>query len=126
MSGPIIELPYTYNLPLYQYADFISPVFTWYAGGSLVNLSGWSAQLMIRNAPTDPSPLVSISTTPNLQGLIALGGAAGTIQFQLYHAVYPAALLVGEQGYTMLLTDTMGNVNPLLIGGAAVYATNVH
>jgi hypothetical protein len=115
------------DLEIDQYADFVITYFFLASGGSLpVNLTGYTAQLMIRNTPTDATPIVSISTTPNAQGSIVLGGAAGSVAVSINHAT--TATLVGNSlmGHDILLTAPGGQVISFLHGRVFVTAGNAH
>lgn len=89
---------FTYSLEIDQGADFTEQ-FVWSTGApaSAVNLTGCTATLAIRQLPTDGSAVVSISTTPNAQGSIVLGGVAGTILVNITR-VATALLAAGPLG----------------------------
>jgi hypothetical protein len=88
-----------YPWQLRQGSDFAFGPVTWSTGApvALVNLTGCTATAMVRQVATDSSPLVSISTTPNAQGAIVLGGAAGTVTVVIYRAC-TLALPAGAAG----------------------------
>lgn len=112
--------PNVYNLCIYQGGTF-TRVFVWNAGTSVgygpagaspspVDLTGYTATMQFRQAQ---------STTANLlydaSSNIVLGGTAGTITLTI-----PASsteLFTWWMGYyDLLLTDSSGNVTPLLTG----------
>lgn len=102
------ELPGSLNLTIYQGATF-SVTLTWTTDGSPVNLTGYTADMMVKNGQTD---VVELSTT---NGRIALGGSAGTITLTI-DADDTAALTPVHADYDLLLTSGTGVVVPLLAG----------
>jgi hypothetical protein len=65
----------TYPLDLDTYCDY-SASFTWgTAQNELTSFEGATAQLMIRESPLDPNPLVVISQNPTPSGQLYLGTA---------------------------------------------------
>lgn len=111
------------DLLIDQYADF-STVFIWSAGGVPVNYAGASARMMIRLTPTDLSPLVSISITPNSQGSIVLGPGgpipAGGVQININRtttAMLGAAVPSGTKAIFDLLIDWQNGMTTDLAGG---------
>lgn len=60
-----------------QGADFVETVTWREPNGDLVNLSGYSARMMVRETYTSAEPLLSLDDGSG--GGITLGGAAGTI-----------------------------------------------
>jgi hypothetical protein len=65
----------SYPLDVNTYCDYAAS-FTWAASGTPdvpVNFAGATAAMMIRLFPSDPLPLVSISTTGSPSGFIVLG-----------------------------------------------------
>jgi hypothetical protein len=92
-------------LSIQQGRDF-TIAWTWSTGTPVlpVNLTGCTAALMIRQLATDAAPLCSISTTPNAQGAIVLGGQAGTVLVNIYR-VATAAFPTGAQGGAAAVSD---------------------
>jgi hypothetical protein len=115
------------DLLIDQYAD-CTATFLWSkrADGSPVDVSGYTAQLMLRNNPPDPTPLVSISTTPNAQGSLTLGGVLGTVDVLILHGT--TAILPGNAmlGLDLILLAPTGQIVDLVHGRAFVTAGNVH
>lgn len=64
-----------YNFVIQQGSTF-DPVWTWKAGGTLVNLTGYGARMQGRST-LDGEVILNFSTD---EGNILLGGAAGTTQ----------------------------------------------
>ena len=117
-----------YNLQLDTYCDsFVQ--FTWTAGGVLVDFTGAAARMMIRNQPTDVSPLISISTTPNRSGSIVLGGKAGTIGVNITKlatsTVNPTNTTLLAQ-YDLLIDWAGGTTEKFASGTAYVGPTDTH
>ena len=91
------------------------------------DLTDWTALWEIRQQPQDASPIVSISTTPNVQGQVTLGGAAGTIGLAVGRATtaellaYPLSL-----GHTLILIDPNGARTTFAFGHVSVTPGNAH
>lgn len=124
-----------YDLQLDAICDE-SLTFTWYQDGAIyvdgvvtgtpTDLTGAAARLMIRNLPTDATPLVSISTTSTSSGGIVLGGPAGTVEITITKAAL-SALEAGDQAnYDLLIDWSNGTTTKLLSGAAYVGATYTH
>ena len=127
----------SYDLAIDQYADFqAAPTYSLVANvGSTpvpVNLAGFTAKMMIRVTPTDVSPVVSISTTPNSQGSIVLqptiGGVVqtGMIQVNINNATTAVMTPGIVMSYDLDLTDTAGKVTDFMAGYVRVKAGNAH
>jgi hypothetical protein len=121
-----------YAIQIDQGADFVQN-FIWKDGtGTPVDMTGWTAKLMIRELPADATALVSISTTPNTSGSIVLGGTAGTIQVNITNLATSTLLpilnnaLVAKFGFDMYLTDTLGEVRCWEYGPVTVRAAFTH
>lgn len=88
---------------------------------SPVDIAGFTAECMVRIQPSDPSPLISVSTTPNSQGQIILGGVNGTVQLQITNAAtssLPQGLnFVSSYYYSIVLISSL-NVRTVLVAGA--------
>ena len=113
-------LPGTFNLSIYQNATF-TWLFIWTTnpccGQGTVNatpqpvdLTGYTATMQFRPYNNDTAPLYYDASSN-----ITLGGIAGTISLTIPASVtgtftWPSAL------YDLLLTDSSGNVYPLLTG----------
>lgn len=106
----------TYDFLLEQGATF-DPLITWRdAAGALVNVTGYTARMMVR--PSLASATVSLDMT-TANGMIVLGGAAGTIQL-LVSATATAGLGVGGYVYDLELVSGVGVVRRLLKGAITV------
>jgi hypothetical protein len=111
-----------YPFCINQYATYLK-VFTWLAPPPTptavgatplpVNLTGYTANLQIRQFPLSPTILIDL--TPYL----VLGGVAGTITLTI-----PASITAGftwwQAFYDLILTDPSGNVTRLLEGTVTV------
>lgn len=104
-----------YDIEVQQGATFSLPL-VWKASGALVNLTGYTARMMIRADFDDVSPLVTLTTE---NGRIALGGALGTIDLTISAAVTAALTDWGKGFYDLELVDG-GNVKRLLAGHAVL------
>ena len=74
------------------------------AGGVLVNLTGWTAQLDVRSGPDKNSPLAFTLSTANSK--IVLGGALGTVVCTPLPA--DTVALAGNYSYDLKLVDSLG------------------
>ena len=85
-----------YDLAVDQSVDTTSYSWTLYQANrtTLVDLSGSTARMMIRTLPTDPTPLVSLTSSLTASGQLVLGGTAGTVALNLTKAA--SALLVAQ------------------------------
>lgn len=118
------------NIDIDQYADFFQTTYTWLTGPENgpyvpVDLTGAAAQMMIRQNPGDALPIVSISTTPNAQGYITLGGVTGTIQPVILKAVFPT-LPTGALRFDLFINWPSGKTTDLAGGLSFVTPTSVH
>ena len=102
-----------------QGADYQSAQYVWLQGPTLedvqpVDLTACTATLTGRVNPSDLAPLLSLSTTGSADGVIALGGITGTVQFSVTHsrtALLPAAIY-----YNLKITFPSGLIIPFLSG----------
>ncbi len=83
---PYVMAQLTRDIYVDQFADFTSQTFTYIAAGVPVDFSGSTARMMFRLNPADAAPLVSLTTTPSASGQITLGGALGTVVFNISKA----------------------------------------
>jgi hypothetical protein len=108
-----------------QGADYLSNVFTYYAGGIAVDLTGVAARMMFRLTPTDSLPLISISTTVNASGQILTGGQAGTLSFTLTK-VATTTLTVTSCLWDLYLDWPNGTSSALLNGTVHIRPSVTH
>ena len=101
-----------YNSVIEQGADFAFTVFWRDDSGNIVNLTGCSAALMIRNAYDDPVPLVSVSSA---SGGIVIGGPAGTTAISIPAAI-TSLLSSGRVVYDLRVIDSTGKPIRLIQG----------
>jgi hypothetical protein len=90
----------TFNITLEQGADLAITAVLNDFSGSPINLTGWTATLMIRQAFADPSSIVTLT---NGSG-ITLGGPAGTIYID-FTGDLTSALNPGQALYDLKLID---------------------
>ena len=105
------------QVPLTFYAGetFIPPAITWLDQNSVpVNLVGYSASLTFRQTITTNDPPFLLATTGN--GMIALGGALGTIQVNV-SATVTATFAVPFCGVWDLFVYSSTGVATRLVGG---------
>jgi hypothetical protein len=75
------------------------------ASGNPIDLTGYSAQMMLRNDVADPAPVVTWSDTT---GEIMLGGTAGTLTFNVAGTAtqaLPTGNEVTQWWYDILITN---------------------
>lgn len=117
-----------YAITIYQGAD-LAEVITYLAGSPpvAVNMTGFGARLMIRALPTDVTPLVSISATPNAQGSISIqpGGVIGQLVINVNRAT-TATLAAGRYLYDLFIDTPSGTSIVLLSGTVQVVASITH
>lgn len=102
-----------YDITIEQGADFVE-VWTWKdENGSPVNLTGYSARMMVRKKVEDASPILDCTTANNR---IVLGGTAGTITFAVPASVTALLPTVANAVYDLELVDGAGRVRRLVEG----------
>ena len=101
-----------YNALIEQGEDFGITVFWKDDAGNSVDLTGFSAQMMIRQNYDDPYPLVTVSSPSS--GIV-LGGTAGTVAISIPVSV-TSALPSGCVVYDLKMTDANGLTYRLLQG----------
>ena len=110
----------TWNITIEQGADLSLPLLFTDASDNPVDLTGWSAEMMIRTSANDPNPLITLSTEG---GGIILGGTAGTIvitideattqQFNAEAAVYDLRMQ-DSLGKHLRLIQGQVNISPAI------------
>jgi len=107
-----------YNLEIQQGATY-SITATWAGSdGNLVNLTGYTARLQIRESYAATTTLISLT---NASG-ITLGGAAGTIAITITAAQTTALSAPGFGVYDLELVSAGGVVTRLLEGDVTISA----
>lgn len=107
-----------YNFTIEQGADF-KRTFTWLDADEVpIDLTGYSAKLMIRLRERDEDFLLLFDseTNPDADGDIALGGVAGTIIATAEDAITELLAWKGSAHYDLLLTDPFDEITRLLKG----------
>lgn len=87
----------------------------WEADGSPVDLTGWTARMMLRTTSEAASPTVSLSTATST--MTALSN--GTIGLS-YSAISSAAITAATYLYDLEVQSPSGNVRRLMQGRAVV------
>ena len=87
----------------------------WEADGTPVNLSGWTARMMLRTTTEAASPTVSLSTATST--MTALSN--GTIALS-FSAISSAAITAATYLYDLEVQNPSGNVRRLMQGRAVV------
>ena len=102
----------TYSITLDKGASY-DQVFVWKDSNSdPVDLTGYSASMVIRRGATGNPVLATLSTD---SGQITLGDSAGTITVEM-SPVATDALPAGQHSYVLELTSASGYVTRLLKG----------
>ena len=86
------------------------------AGGTPINLTGYTARMMVRRKYSDPAPLLTFTTE---NGAIVLGGALGTVEVTGL-ATLTDDLPVKPCVWDIELISPTGFVKRLLEGSATV------
>ena len=89
--------PGTYNLTVYQGADF-DRTFTVTQSGTALNLTGYTSAMQVREAADSTAYLLSLTSASG----ITLGGTAGTIAVAITSA-QSSALSAGSYAYDLEL-----------------------
>ena len=80
MTLVAVDSPGIYNIDLIQGASFVRSLTWTDQNNTLIDLTGYTAKLDIRQNISDTSPIISLSTS---NSRITLGGALGTILLNL-------------------------------------------
>lgn len=108
--------PGRYNMKVYQGSTFsLAP--QWKIDGEYVNVTGYSANMVVRNSPTSSTSIITLSSN---NGRIIIGTTNGRFTLNIT-AGDTTALAAGQYVYDLEVTDTAGTVTRLLEGGFTVY-----
>jgi hypothetical protein len=108
--------PGRYNIKVYQGSTFsLAP--QWKIDGEYVNVTGYSANMVVRNSPTSSTSIITLSSN---NGRITVGTTNGKFTLNIT-AGDTTALAAGQYVYDLEITDTAGAVTRLLEGGFTVY-----
>tara|TARA_R110000772_G_scaffold40733_1_gene95141 strand:+ start:1350 stop:1694 length:345 start_codon:yes stop_codon:yes gene_type:complete len=107
--------PATYNIEAYQGATYTLNM-TYKIDNSVVNLTGYTAAMQVRSAPSSASTILSLESGAE----ITLGGALGTIAVEV-SATVMAAVAAGNYQYDFDL-DSGSQVTRLIRGKFTVVA----
>lgn len=102
-----------HNFTIEQGADFSLPLLYQDENGNPIDLTGWSADMMIRTTVDSPTPLISLSSS--LGGGITLGGPAGTIVISIDETT-TQQFAGGIAVYDLLLLNSLGKHERTLQG----------
>jgi hypothetical protein len=122
--------PAQLNLTVYQYASFTRS-FTWKSGSPPlpVDLTGCAARFMARVNHSDASPLISLTTTLNAQGVIVVQPSLsqlGYINVALLSA-FTGTLPTNVAPFFQLFVDfANGTTTTLVTGRIIILPEDVH
>lgn len=109
------SLAATYGFTADKGATFTQVIKWKDANKNLINLDGYTAEMVIREKTTAASVVLTLSTA---NGRIELGGSAGTVT--LTASATDMGIDAGQYTYTLELTSTSGEVTRLLMGAFVV------
>lgn len=102
-----------YDLPdIEQGADYFLTFTYQDQNGTPVDLTGYTARMMLRVTYDDPTPLIELT---DANGRLVLGGTAGTIDIHIT-ATDTANLSFKTAKYDLELVDSTGVVTRLVMG----------
>lgn len=110
-TGP---LPIPYDITIYQGATFATSFVYQDDNGTAVNLTGYTAQMQIREENTH-EVLLDLTTTAGL----TITAASGKVDIAIT-AAQSAAFEVQNAEYDLLIKSTGGTVTPLMRGAFVV------
>jgi hypothetical protein len=116
-----------FALEIDQGADFNPPPFQWLQLGTvpppaIVNITGYTAVAYFGRQPSHVSPLITISTTPNAQGVITIDGANGLVYLSINAATTATLpLLGGALAWSLWLTSSVPVTTVLVSGELTVW-----
>ena len=105
----------TYGFTADKGATFTQVIKWKDANKNLINLSGYTAEMVIREKTTATNVVLTLSTT---NGRISLGGADGTVTLTV--SASDMDINAGQYTYTLELTSASGEVTRLLMGAFVV------
>ena len=103
--------PATYNIAIYQ-GDDDAFVLTYSTGGTIADLTGFSAQMDVR---TNRSATSTVASFSNAAGTISIDAPNGKITVPLPHAV-TGALAPADYVYDLQITSASGAVTTIVAG----------
>lgn len=109
------SLAATYGFTADKGATFTQVIKWKDANKNLINLSGYTASMVIREKTTAASTVLTLSTT---NSRISLGDADGTITLTV--SASDMGIDAGQYTYTLELTSPSGEVTRLLMGAFVV------
>jgi len=109
--------PGRFNFTIYQ-GDTFSTAPAWKINDAYVNVTGYTADMQVRQDVDSASIIVQLSTA---NGRIVTGTTDGKFTLALT-AVQTAALTPGNYVYDLEVTSPSGTVTKILTGGFAIIA----
>ena len=108
--------PGRYNMKVYQGSTFsLAP--QWKIDGNYVNVTGYTANMVVRNSPTSSTSIITLSSS---NGRITVGTTDGKFTLSIT-ATDTTALAAGQYVYDLEVTAPDSTVTRLLEGGFTVY-----
>lgn len=105
----------TYGFTADKGATFTQVIKWKDANNNLIDLSGYSAEMVVREKTTATNVVLTLSTA---NGRISLGGDAGTITLSV--SADDMDIAPSQYTYTLELTSTSGEVTRLLLGAFVI------
>ncbi len=108
--------PGRYNMKVYQGSTFsLAP--QWKIDGTYVDVTGYTANMVVRNSPTSSASIITLSSS---NGRITVGTTNGKFTLSIT-AADTTALAAGQDVYDLEVTAPDSTVTRLLEGGFTVY-----
>ena len=112
---------WTLEMPYGSLAEYLF-TFAYPSTGALFNISGFTWEYVVRATGTSAgSPLISVTTSANSQGVLTVTTAASTVQLTLYPAA-TASLATGQYAHALWANPGGASAfcwfnGPLILGG---------
>jgi hypothetical protein len=110
-----IPNPPYFNLMLRQGSTVVSRLILKDDDGGVIDLTGWTARMMVRSTYTSTTTLVDLTQDADDQGQIELGGESGVLTIRIY-STHTTGLTPGKAVYDLELVNPIGEVTRVLEG----------
>lgn len=117
MSDCLSEL--SFPIVIDQGATFDLPIIYQDSGGNVIDLTGYTAKMQVRETPeATGSPLVDLSSPSNG---ITITGASGKIEIIISSSLTAALVAPANAWYDLFITSPGGITEKLLFGAVTIY-----